>query len=452
MKRLLSLFIIGIFLVSLMPSVLAEGYSEGDSNKNNDHRGNIVSDEGNNGLDNAVTTSDENKGKGIDNKKLVTKRLKRLKKEIRKIRGVKAEDIRNFQKEMLMVAIDKCKEKGIDVEKCERTLKRRVELVKKLKEKDLKRLNRISKKKLEKIKGFMELRKEKEFRKFKKNGFKARIVAKEKYKLALERYNKAKKTYLDIKERYVKKSKAIRKLKNELKGLTGDEYKEKEGEIKEKVSEFLVDVSDMILKHLEMVKERVESNEDLSEEEVSEILEKIKEEIAKVEKVKEEALSLTSESSKEEIREVAKELKEVWLDLKPKVKRAVGRVVNARIGGIIVRSKHLENRLNRILERMVEEGKDISELEPLIEKFNGFLDEAKENYKKARELFNDGLVREGHEYMKEAHKALKEANKALKEIFKELKNENMEEELEEDEVSEVEEEAEEELVEEAEEE
>lgn len=391
--------------------------------------------------------------KSEENKQIVTA------KSVRAVaKPVVAANIRQQQKDRLQRVIDKC-EQDVNSEECKAKLRNRVALVDKLNEKGLQRIEKIQAVRTERIKKLAELRTQKSFRKFGEEGFKARIVAKQKLAKARLNYVRAKEHYLNAKKNYVNTKNKFLTVKTELKKCKGDDSEEcieKRRLIRAHSREHLLRIADLILKELDKIKNKIESSEDLSEEEASELLSKINEKISKIEEAKAIIENLSEESTKEEVQDAAKLIKKAWIQTKYIAKRAVGKLINSRIGGIIVKSKQLEIKLNRILERMTEQGKDTSKVESLVEDFNSMLESARENYEKAVEKYKearlateniDEIIKEAHSYMKQAHIDLKDAHKILKDIFMELKQQGVEKELESVE-DEVEEEVDEELAEE----
>ena len=102
--------------------------------------------------------------------------------------------------------------------------------------------------------------------------------------------------------------------------------------------------------------------------------------VSEIESIQDKIESL-EDATKEDINELAKELRDVWKEVQRTIKISSGRLVNARIGRIVVRSKQLEARLELVLERAENAGLDTSELETLIDEFNSkleFLEEVSE--------------------------------------------------------------------------
>ncbi len=422
MKKICALLVLAIFLISLMPAaVLAKEEAKRDTGK-----------------------------------KIIAKTVKAAKeenlsrKELKERLVSKFEDIREHQKEQLMNAVEKCKEKNLTAEKCEEKYEKRVELVEKLKEKDLERLKRILESKAKHKEEFSELKNSTEFKAYKERfAYKARAIVKTKLVEAKGRFLNAKEKYSEAKEKYADTKLEFQDAKEkiaECKDQNATECAQLEDEIRAKAKEHLLNIADVIIENLNKIKSKAESSEDLVEEDAKELIEKIDAQIQEIEGIK---AKIEAAETKEEITEAAKELKDKWALLKENAEVHAGRVVNARIGGIIVKSKQLEDKLNKVLERMAEKGIDTSSVESLIAEFNAKIDSAAEHYKLAVEKFEEAkaaetpgseLINEAQGHMKEAHKALQEAQQILKDITSTIKQSGGGEELEESEEEEASEE------------
>ena len=325
------------------------------------------------------------------------------------------------------------------------------------------RVQNFEQRKLEKITEFNQLQQDKDFSKFKEeNAFKAREIAGENLKKAKDAYMTAKEKFVNARNKAENTKEKFNAAKDKVLKCSGDDSEECEEmreQINAKAKEHVMNIADVILEHLNKIKSRAESNEDLSEEEAAEIIAEVDGYIGEIEAAKE--IIATSES-KEEIIKATKEIKNSWQRMRKNVEVTVGKLVNARIGGIIVKSEQLQIKLERIMERIAEEGTDTTELESLVDEFNISIETAKDNYKLAIEKFTEAknntinpdtaLIREGQEFMKAAHAALQDAQKNLRDIVHLIKQVGAEEELEEDESDEAAAEVDEEVVEEAEEE
>ena len=102
--------------------------------------------------------------------------------------------------------------------------------------------------------------------------------------------------------------------------------------------------------------------------------------------------------------------------------------------GIVVKTKHLQTKLDRTLEKMAERDLDTSTAESLVEGFSGLLDEAQTDYESALKEFGNKQIQEGQEKVKKAQEKLKEANNKLKDIIKEIKEQGGDKDLKENKI------------------
>jgi len=268
-----------------------------------------------------------------------------------------------------------------------------------------------------------------------------RKIAKKRLEEARKKFLAARKRYLQARLKYKRALKRFRDLKKEL-ALCKDTESEKCQQLREQIREeaktFLNNVIDRLVATLEKLKARVEGSEFISEERAAEILEDIEEKLSELETLKSE---LEEATTKEEIVSVAKKLRELWRELKPKLKWNVGRLIHGRIRAILVRMERLKARFKRIIERLKEKGYDLSEAEDLMEQFDEKLNEAEELYEKIKEKYAEAvapgefgeIAKEINEYIKEINKKLKEARTLIRDIIKKIKEQKEgEEELEEE--------------------
>jgi DNA repair exonuclease SbcCD ATPase subunit len=260
----------------------------------------------------------------------------------------------------------------------------------------------------------------------------ARQITQGKLKAARERYQEAKQKYIQARERYQEAKQKITKARTALQACRDSESEQcisLRKQIKANSKEFLVNIADRVLATLEKIRSKVESNEDIDEEESASLLTNIDEKIAEIENAKETIEGLTNESSAEDIKEAAQTIREAWRKTRAVLKKSVGRLLNARIGGIIVKSEALGDKLERIKARLEESGNDMSDIKGLINKFNNEVEEAKAKWESAKQRYAeavtpgeiDEIMKEVHEYIKEAHQKLKEAHQTLKEIMQKIR-------------------------------
>ncbi len=272
-------------------------------------------------------------------------------------------------------------------------------------------------------------------------GYKARVLD----KIELE---KVKKNLLKAKEKFVQAQVGLEhaklKFREELDlrknacKEQGDSCNLTDGNLMSGAKDFLGNSADAIIAHLNKLKTKIQENEDLSEAEVNDALAKIDAKISEVQAAK---LQAENAKTKEEVREAAKNINADWKNIKLVSALYLNQIAHARLGGIIIKSEKLREKLDRVLAKMEENGKDTASVKPLVTEFDASLKLAKEKYEAAVSKFNEFWAAEGKPeakdkleeaqgLMKESKAALKEANEKLREIIKTVKEKNGEKEIE----------------------
>ncbi len=173
----------------------------------------------------------------------------------------------------------------------------------------------------------------------------ARQIAADKMEQARQRYQEARQRYTRAKERYQEVKLNLGEAKGILARCGEDETEEcitAGRQVRIHARDFLLNTADRVLDVLEKLKAKTEANEDLSEEQAAEILADLDARIEEIEDAKAVIENLGNESTKQEIKEAAQTIKQAWSKTRLVMKRSAGRLVNAKIGGIIVKSDHLE--------------------------------------------------------------------------------------------------------------
>ncbi|MFC1741704.1 hypothetical protein ACFL3V_04175 [Nanoarchaeota archaeon] len=256
------------------------------------------------------------------------------------------------------------------------------------------------------------------------------LKARTRYELAKEHYQNIRAAYVTEKAKWTTVRATYKACKSNQSDST--ECVKKKDEIKQKARPYLLHAADLVLKELELMKEKVQSSEDLSEEEMTKMVNELDEKIQEVEAAKEVITNLDENSSKEEINKAAKTIKDAWRKTKAVMKKHAGKLVNARLGNIILKTEMLEKRLYKTRDKLEAKGLDVSTLDDMLGDFSEKLDTAAISYKKAREKWSeantpeevDEVAKEIRELLTEAKEALKEARDMLRNIVKEIKTLN----------------------------
>lgn len=332
------------------------------------------------------------------------------------------------------------------------TTKRSPEVTEKLRQQLQERLNKlpeqarlrweeVNQKRVERLAKLEELKQKPEFKQFREDmNFKARALGLEKVKEAKEKFLEAKEKFKESRDKAKEAQLKFLEAKQNRKNCT-ENCEDLEAKTLEHAKKFLINTADSIIKHLEKVKEKIQASEDLTEEESAKMIAEIDAEIKTLEDAKAKVEAATT---KEELKDVSKTILEAWKRIKNHARWYVGKLVITKHGGIIVKMKHLELRLQKVLEKMEENGKDTTTIQPLIDKFHTSLQEAEKNFELATAKFKEfkdlpepkgeagnKIIQEAQNYMRESNKYLKEAHQTLKEMVKAVKDKQGNEELEE---------------------
>lgn len=436
MKKVLASFIVMLMVVSIAPAVFAEKISVNSVGVT----ASLRSGSGDSGMCGADEGCAEGNGSEVHARIAVRHAQAEGNKVMNEVRNELKNKIKDMDpdyakrlKAKLNSAIKRCAETD-NPEKCRESLQKRISNAVKLTPAQVERLKKLESARIVKSEKFRNTLKKEAFAMFKLENHKARNVLESKLKEARDRYKNAIKAFNEKKEKARERKQLFLETKKELnkcKDVESEDCSELRKRVREHARSFFADNLDVAIAHLERVYSKVESSEALSEEEAAEILTELDSKIDAGKVLKEEVLSITNETSKEEIDALRDKIKDYIRSVVPVMRTYAGNVINARMGVIIVRSKALEEKLDRVVEKIIEEGKDPSTVEALIAQFDEKIESARTNYELAREKIISArtdeenrnlLMDEAHALMVQAHKDLKDAHNILKDIMKELRN------------------------------
>jgi hypothetical protein len=300
------------------------------------------------------------------------------------------------------------------------------------------RLKEIQEERLERLK---ELKQKPEWAKYNETlGWKARIIDRMQVEKAKENYIKAKEKFI-LKKADLEQSRLKFKEKQELKKVCREQGQDKCNVTEEQLlsvsKNFLGNSADAIIEHLNKVKTRLQGNEDLSEEEVKAMIERIDAKITQIQAAKEKAMNATT---KDEVTSAAQEINAAWKNIKQISEAYTNEMMNAQIGGIIIKSEQLKEKFDRAITKMESNNKSTDGIKPLVGEYDTKIKLAKEKYESAMKKFQEfwdaenkpeakEILEQAKDLMKEAKEALKDANEKLREITKAIKKANGQQEL-----------------------
>ncbi len=248
----------------------------------------------------------------------------------------------------------------------------------------------------------------------------------------VKNYQELKHKYSELKDKYSELKDELKELRKEFKDAveSGDEETALEHS-----KQYLTKVADLVINNLEKIKAKVEENDDLTEDEVTEMLADLDEKIQVIEDAKSD---VDSAETKEEVKEAGQAIIHAWKRMQHKVKLHAGRVIKANVQDVLKRAEHLERKLEKALVKLEEQGYDVSEVEDLVELFSEEVESARTKFKDASEMFKqareladseegtqeevDDLVEQAKALVKEAHEDLKEAHEVSKEIIESIRD------------------------------
>lgn len=429
MKKLMAILVLALFVVGMLPFVFAEetGNSEG-----------TAEDSAEEGTTDAPSIArararlkdikerrDEIREKAAEAREQIMENRERL---------VEAKDsLLEKHQERVQMLVDKCIEIGKAEDECKALFEKRLENIAELAPKFREKLQQFAEKRTERADALKELRKDTILGKIERaRNFRARAIEQAKIMRARENLAFAKEKFFEAKAGLEKarlrleKAKAARACRDNPE--SEDCVKARE-ELREASKEKLAKQAEIIISSLEKAKEKADASEYLTEEEAAKAMAFLDEQTAKFEAIKAE---VEAAETKEEIIAAATKLSAAWREVKHKVNAYIHFVANARMAGIVVKAEHLSAKLERVIERMAENGKDTSTVEPLVDEFKAELALAKEKFKEAHSLLLEARtaedkavkVQEAQQLLKEAKDALQNANQFLRQIFLALKNAN----------------------------
>lgn len=470
MKKIITLIVLFVFLTGSFAAAIADSkerdnersdvteVSDDDLGNDSSESGDELSESEKSRDDNKIEIEqDDNSGKNIKKDILIlpseTKSLKIIEKEKHVIEKLRE----NYNK-----CIEKCK--GNNGENCEircaglLTSAARMEIVfnkmkggdirniANLSEGDLKKIAHLTRARLKEMAklGSEQLRAELKSIKLvkvnEKNLAKKRIILGEKLKELNSRFNEARKKFMDEENAYKEKRKEFNEIKEKLRSCRDDSSEECKKLNEEAISrgkEFLMHAADLVIEHLNKIKAKAESSENLDENEANEIVQKIDAAIKELEDAK---AKVNDAKTKEELRAAAKMIDDAWKKIEYNAMAYAARIVHTKVGEIISRSENLENKLQCAVSSMEQQNFSTDDADDLIGKFSEKVNEARSEYNSAQELLkqaraiktgseksdeNEAKIREligqAKDLISKAHDDLKEAHEQLKNLFKLIK-------------------------------
>jgi len=440
LSRLSVFLVLGLFLVGLVPVGFAE---EGSTDATTDSDNTDKSDD-----NNEDSTAEADADVSARVKAVRVKADARVDAKADASRAVaRLEEVRaNFkdkQTELLNDALLRC-EKTDDAEDCTERLQKRIDAVGRLEAKQLEQLEKFKERRAEVSERFEAMKEKIHFKKFKADS-KARLVAARELSEADGRFKQAQRKFDDAqrkqKETLSELSEEQTQWKEECADTETDGCKKLHVSMVVHAQAYFTHVLDVQSAHVDKLIEKVKSSETLTEQEATDMLAKLDALNVDIEAARVRVAGLSETSTRDDVKAVRDVVKEITQKVNHGIKLHAGRVVNAHIGGILVSSEKMSEKLAKLLERMTEKGADVTAVDPLVAQFDILLQESKTAYEEAQTLFEQAaaltaderadVLKQAQDKKKAARDKLNEAHKVLRDIHAQLKDQKQLETLEE---------------------
>ncbi|WP_298685150.1 hypothetical protein [uncultured Methanomethylovorans sp.] len=178
--------------------------------------------------------------------------------------------------------------------------------------------------------------------------------------------------------------------------------------------EYLLETINYTISNLEELKEKVD---DSQREDADVIIAEIDEYISELDTEKD---NVENSTTTKELAKSARNIRDIWRDAVKDAYKTRTTFVDEKVGTYLNRSVSLSERLSKEIETLQQQGKDTTELEELLQGYNGLIEQARQNRERAREAYQNGDDTSG-EYWSASAENLKDANAVLARISQILK-------------------------------
>lgn len=178
--------------------------------------------------------------------------------------------------------------------------------------------------------------------------------------------------------------------------------------------EYLLETINYTISNLEELKEKVD---DSQREDADVIIAEIDEYISELDTEKD---NVENSTTTKELAKSARNIRDIWRDAVKDAYKTRTTFVDEKVGTYLNRSVSLSERLSKEIETLQQQGEDTTELEELLQGYNGLIEQARQNRERAREAYQNGDDT-SREYWSASAENLKDANAVLAKISQILK-------------------------------
>ena len=178
--------------------------------------------------------------------------------------------------------------------------------------------------------------------------------------------------------------------------------------------EYLLETINYTISNLEELKEKVD---DSQREDADVIIAEIDEYISELDTEKD---NVENSTTTKELAKSARNIRDIWRDAVKDAYKTRTTFVDDKVGTYLNKSVSLSERLSKEIETLQQQGEDTTELEELLQGYNGLIEQARQNRERAREAYQNGDDT-SREYWSASAENLKDANAVLARISQILK-------------------------------
>ena len=254
--------------------------------------------------------------------------------------------------------------------------------------------------------------------------FVKRVITVTKVKNLNTKYDDVKEKYLSVKKAHNENKENFAKVKERFKECEGSETADCEQVREEtltKAKDYALGISDTLTEHLNKVRNRIESAESLSEENSAKAIEEIDSLINSLEEMKRK---IDAAATKAELKEATKELKKLALKVRKRARIRAAGLLHDGVARLIKLAELSGEKADCSIAQLEEEGVDVTELDALLDEHTAKIEAAKEDFKEARELLLTGTetkAKDAQVKIKDARVNVKESLKLMLELRQQIR-------------------------------
>ncbi len=228
---------------------------------------------------------------------------------------------------------------------------------------------------------------------------------------------------VEYKERLDKLKEAKERLRTCGNETQSDDCAKAKTDAVERAKESALKAVDRLVTHLQKLKDRIESSENMPEEEAAAKIARIDALLSEIDAIKQK---ISAATTKEEINAAVKELKNAVKKIKRASEAHSQGLLRAEINGVIHRAEVSEKKLDCALSGLEANGTDTSAVDANLAEFSSKMGAAREKLNTAKELLaseddtkiaeGKNLIREARDLVQEAHGLLEEIRKGIREL------------------------------------